>query len=50
VHIKRFDIFSNKFKIYFASDEISQKLAFLAFGVGILEKNSLGFGFLTKGK
>ncbi len=47
---KKSKLFTNKFKIYFASDEISQKLAFLAFGVGILEKNSLGLGFLTKGK
>lgn len=47
---KNTKLFTNKFKIHFASDDISQKLAFLAFGVGILEKNSLGFGFLTKGK
>ena len=47
---KKSKLFSNKFKITFNSDDISQKLAFLAFGVGILEKNSLGFGFLTKGK
>jgi len=43
-------LWTNKFKILFAPDEISQKLASLAFGVGILEKNSLGFGFLTKGR
>ena len=43
-------LFSNKFKMMFAPDEVSQKLASLAFGVGILEKNSLGFGFLTKGR
>lgn len=47
---KKSKLFSNKFKITFNSDVISQKLAFLAFGVGLLEKNSLGFGFLTKGK
>ncbi len=47
---KRVKLYTNKFKIVFASDENSQKLAFLAFGVGILEKNSLGFGFLTRGK
>lgn len=47
---KRSRLFTNKFKIHFASDELSQKLAFLAFSIGILEKNSLGFGFLTKGK
>lgn len=43
-------LWTNKFKIVFASDEVSQKLASLAFGVGLLEKNSLGFGFLTKGQ
>ena len=47
---KRIKLWTNKFKILFASDDISQKLASLAFGVGILEKNSLGFGFLTKGR
>jgi CRISPR-associated endoribonuclease Cas6 len=47
---KKTKLFTNKFKIVFNSDEISQKLAKLAFGMGILEKNSLGFGFLTKGK
>jgi len=43
-------LWTNKFKIMFAPDEVSQKLASLAFGVGILEKNSLGLGFLTKGR
>ena len=43
-------LWTNKFKILFAPDEISQKLASLAFGVGVLEKNTLGFGFLTKGR
>ena len=43
-------LWTNKFKIVFAPDELSQKLASLAFGVGILEKNSLGLGFLTKGR
>lgn len=47
---KKTKLFTNKFKIIFNCDEASQKLANLAFGVGILEKNSLGFGFLTKGK
>ncbi|CAA6825070.1 MAG: CRISPR-associated endoribonuclease Cas6 [uncultured Sulfurovum sp.] len=42
-------LWTNKFKIVFAPDGVSQKLASLAFGVGILEKNSLGLGFLTKG-
>ena len=47
---KGIKLWTNKFKIIFASDEVSQKLASLAFGVGILEKNSLGLGFLTKGR
>lgn len=47
---KKTKLFTNKFKLVFNNDEISQKLVNLAFGVGILEKNSLGFGFLTKGK
>jgi len=47
---KNIKLWTNKFKIVFASDEVSQKLASLAFGVGILEKNSLGLGFLTKGR
>lgn len=43
-------IFANKFKIGFNSDEVSQKLARLSFGVGILEKNPLGFGMVVRGK
>ncbi len=43
-------IFANKLKIGFNSDEVSQKLAKLSFGVGILEKNSLGFGMVVRGK
>ncbi len=43
-------IFANKLTIGFNSDEISQKLARLSFGVGILEKNSLGFGMVVRGK
>ena len=36
---------SNKFRLGFDSDEASQKLAFTAMSLGILEKNALGFGF-----
>ncbi len=43
-------LFTNKFKLMINSDEISQKLIKFAFSVGILEKNSLGFGFITRGK
>ncbi len=47
---KKGKLLGNRFEIAFNSDEISQKLASLSFGVGLLEKNSLGFGFVTKGK
>ncbi len=47
---KNSKLFTNKFKLMINSDEISQKLIELAFSVGILEKNSLGFGLLTRGK
>ncbi len=43
-------LFTNKFKLMINSDEVSQKLIKLAFCVGLLEKNSLGFGLLTRGK
>ena len=43
-------IFANKFTIGFNSDEVSQKLAKLSFGVGILEKNPLGFGMAVREK
>jgi len=43
-------LFANKFKFSVNNDKISQELIKLGFGVGILEKNSLGFGFLTRGK
>jgi CRISPR-associated endoribonuclease Cas6 len=42
--------FGNKFKIIPNEDEVSQKLAFLALGCGLGEKNSFGGGFcLSKG-
>lgn len=47
---KKTKLFSNKFKILVNSDDISQRLIKLAFSVGILEKASLGFGFLVRGK
>jgi CRISPR-associated endoribonuclease Cas6 len=47
---KKGKLFSNKFIIGFAEDDTSQKLAKLAFGVGILEKNPLGFGMVVKAK
>lgn len=47
---KKTKLFSNKFKILINSDDISQRLIKLAFSVGLLEKNSLGMGFLVRGK
>ena len=38
--------FGNKFKIIPHEDEISQKLAFVAMGAGLGEKNSFGGGFV----
>jgi len=38
--------FGNKFKIIPHEDEISQKLAFIAMGAGLGEKNSFGGGFV----
>ena len=47
---KNFRFFGNKFKIVPHEDEVSQKLAFLALGAGLGEKNSFGGGFcLAKG-
>ncbi len=47
---KKFRFFGNKFKIIPNEDEVSQKLAFLALGCGLGEKNSFGGGFcLGKG-
>ncbi len=43
---KKIRFFGNKFKIIPHEDEVSQKLAFLALGCGIGEKNSFGGGFL----
>ncbi len=38
-------LFGNKFKIIPNEDEVSQKLAFIALGAGLGEKNSFGAGF-----
>ena len=47
---KRIALFGNKFRIIPNEDSTSQKLAFLALGVGLGEKNSFGGGFcLAKG-
>jgi CRISPR-associated endoribonuclease Cas6 len=48
--IVSFNFIGNKFRIMPNEDEISQKLAFLALGCGLGEKNSYGGGFcLGKG-
>ena len=43
---KAIRLFGNKFRIVLNEDEISQKLAFVAMGAGLGEKNSFGGGFL----
>ena len=48
---KNTHLFGNKFKIAINEDEISQKLAFLTLGIGLLEKNStIGMGFCIDGR
>ena len=42
---KNINILGNKFEIDVKEDPMSQNLAYLALTLGILEKNSLGFGF-----
>ena len=42
---KKITLFGNKFKIVPNEDEVSQRLAFLALGVGLGEKASFGGGF-----
>ena len=46
---KRVRFFGNKFRIIPNEDEVSQKLAFMALGAGLGEKNSFGGGFCTTG-
>ncbi len=45
---KSYRFFGNKFKIVPREDELSQKLAFLALGCGLGEKNSFGGGFVLE--
>jgi len=42
---KKYRLFGNKFRIIPNEDEVSQKLAFLALGVGLGEKSGYGGGF-----
>lgn len=42
---KNINMLGNKFEIEVKDDPMSQSLAYLAISVGILEKNSIGFGF-----
>ncbi len=50
VNYKGGKIVGNKFQLGINSDEVSQKLASLALSVGLLEKNSLGFGYVEVGR
>ena len=47
--VSSFRFFGNKFKIIPNEDEVSQKLAFVALGCGLGEKNSFGGGFCISG-
>jgi len=48
---KNTNLFGNKFKIAINGDEISQKLAFMTLGSGLLEKNAtIGMGFCIDGR
>ena len=53
IHIIKNDhsirFFGNKFRIVPNEDEVSQKLAFMALGCGLGEKNSFGGGFCISG-
>ena len=42
---KNINMLGNKFEIEIKEDPMSQNLAYLALSIGILEKNSQGFGF-----
>ena len=42
---KNMNMLGNKFEIEIKEDPMSQHLAYLAVTIGILEKNSIGFGF-----
>lgn len=46
---KKIRFFGNKFKIVPHEDEVSQKLAFVALGAGLGEKNAFGGGFCVSG-
>lgn len=46
---KESKLIGNKFEIVVKEDELSQLMAYIAMSTGILEKNSLGYGYcLTK--
>lgn len=48
ISYKNGKIIGHKIKIRFKEDILSQELAFIALGIGLGEKNSLGFGFCVK--
>lgn len=46
---KKIRLLGNKFELYMNEDEISQKLAFMALGCGLGEKQGYGAGFVRNG-
>lgn len=50
IKYKKRTMLCNKFKIGFNEDKFSQKLAFTCMALGMLEKNSIGFGFCIRSK
>lgn len=42
---KNSHLLGNKFRLFIKEDPLSQSLAFMTLGAGLLEKNSLGFGY-----
>lgn len=42
---KNANLIANKFKVYIKEDLLSQQLGYVLLGAGLLEKNSLSFGF-----
>jgi CRISPR-associated endoribonuclease Cas6 len=48
-NFKKGKLLGHKFEFVFSEDEVSQKLAFLALGSGIYERNGNGYGFCLAG-
>ena len=47
VRYKNVKILSDKITLIIEPDELSQKIAYMAIGVGLLEMNSRGFGYVN---